>query len=272
MMKKIDEATAYIQQYLPFEPELAIILGSGLGPLAELVEDPIIIDYKDIPHFPVSTIASHAGKLVIGTIEGKKVVILNGRFHYYEGHDIYTNTLPVRVFARLGIKHLIVTNASGGLLDDMEPGDISIIDDHISFFAPSPLRGPNLDEFGPRFKDMSEVYSLELRQLAFDCAKKLDIPVTHGVYCFSQGPMFETPAEIQMLKMLGVGMVGMSTVPEAIVARHCDMKTLGISLVTNKAAGLSNGELSHEEVMEAANQSTLKLVTLVKNIIHEMEI
>lgn len=272
MIEKINEASLYIKNKLPFIPEMGIVLGSGLGPLATLVKNPIEIDYKDIPHFPTPTIASHAGKLVIGTIKGKKVIILNGRFHYYEGHDIFTNTLPVRVFKKLGINTLIVTNACGGLHDNMEPGTISIIEDHISLFAPSPLRGPNLDEFGPRFKDMSEVYDPKLKQLAFNVAKKLDIPITSGVYCFCQGPMFETPAEIRLLKQLGVGMVGMSTVPEAIVARHSDMRTLGISLVTNKAAGLSASLLSHEEVMEAANLAEKNMVSLVSNIIEEMEI
>lgn len=272
MINKINEAASYIQEHLPFTPEIAIILGSGLGPLANTVEDPIILDYQNIPHFPTPTIASHAGKLVIGTIKGKKVIILNGRFHYYEGHDIYTNTLPVRVFRKLGVETLIVTNASGGLLDDMVPGTISIIEDHISFFAPSPLRGPNLDEFGPRFKDMSEVYDKQYQALAKKVAKELNIPVTSGVYCFCQGPMFETPAEIRMLKMCGVGMVGMSTVPETIVARHSGMRTLGISLVTNKAAGLSDNQLSHEEVMEAANHAEKNMVALVTHIIEQMEL
>lgn len=272
MINKINEASSYIQQYLPWQPEIAIILGSGLGPLADIVENPITLDYKDIPHFPTPTIASHAGKLVIGTIRNKKVVILNGRFHYYEGHDIYTNTLPVRVFRKLGIETLIVTNACGGLKDDMEAGTISIIEDHISFFAPSPLRGPNLDEFGPRFKDMTEVYNKDYQALARKVADELAIPVTSGIYCFFQGPMFETPAEICMLRMLGVGMVGMSTVPEAIVARHSGMKTLGISLVTNKAAGLSQNQLSHEEVMEAANKAEKNMVALVSGIIEKIEI
>lgn len=271
MLEKINEAAAYIQNFLPFKPDLAIILGSGLGPLANLVEDPITIPYQDIPHFPSTTIASHAGQIVIGRIKNKNVIILNGRFHYYEGHDIYTNTLPVRVFKALGVERLIVTNACGGLDDDMEPGMISIIEDHISFFTPSPLRGENLDTFGPRFIDMTEVYDKSYRETAKQAAKKLNIPITSGVYCFLQGPMFETPAEIRMLKLCGVSMVGMSTVPEVIIARHCGMRILGLSLVTNKAAGLSQNTLSHEEVMETAKISERNMVALVLEIIENMD-
>lgn len=272
MINKINEAAAYIQERLPFTPEVAIILGSGLGPLADTVENPIVISYKDIPHFPEPTIASHAGKLVIGKIANKNVVIMNGRFHYYEGHDIQLSGLPIRVFKKLGIENLIVTNACGGIADNLNPGDISIIEDHIGFFAPSVLRGPNLDEFGPRFKDMTEVYSKELKALAKDVAAKLNIEVKNGVYCFFPGPMYETPAEIRMLKVCGGDMVGMSTVPEAIVARHSGMKTLGISLVTNKAAGLGKTQLSHEEVMEAAELAGKNLVALVTEILKEMQI
>lgn len=272
MINKINETTNYIKQFLPFELDIAIILGSGLGPLANLVENPIVINYKDIPSFPTTTIASHAGELVIGTIADKKVIILNGRFHLYEGHDVFTNTLPVRVFKKLGVNTLIVTNACGGLLDTMSPGSISIIEDHISLFAPSPLKGSNLDEFGPRFKDMTEVYNKEYISLVKDIAVANNIELQSGVYCYCQGPMFETPAEIQLLKQLGVGMVGMSTVPETIVARHCDMKTIGLSLVTNKAAGLSNQEISHEEVMDAAKTAENNMVTLVYNIIKEIKL
>lgn len=271
MYTQINEAALKIQSLYQKKPEIAIILGSGLGPLADLVEDPIIIDYQDIPRFPVSTIPGHAGKLVLGTIEGREVLVMSGRFHYYEGHDIKTVTLPIRVFAKLGIENLIVTNAAGGLKDDYAPGDVAIIDDHFSFFAPSPLRGPNLDAFGPRFKDMTEVYSKRLGILTERIAKKQGMDIKHGVYCFCQGPMFETPFEIQALKHLGVDLVGMSTVPEAIVARHCGMRTLGLSLITNKAAGLSDQELSHQEVMDAANKAEKQLVALVKEVIKEWD-
>ncbi len=271
MYTKINEATLKIQSLCQKKPKIAIILGSGLGPLAHLVENPTVIDYQDIPHFPVSTIPGHAGQLILGTIEGCDVLVMSGRFHYYEGHDMETVTLPIRVFSKLGIENLIVTNAAGGLNDDYMPGDVAIIDDHFSFFAPSPLRGPNLDEFGPRFKDMTEVYSKRLSDLTERIAKKQGMPIKHGVYCFCQGPMFETPFEIRALKHLGVDLVGMSTVPEAIVARHCGMNTLGLSLITNKAAGLSNNELSHQEVMEAANKAEKQLVALVKEVIKEWD-
>lgn len=270
MYTKINEAARYIQEQYSAPIDTAIILGSGLGPLADEVENPTIIDYANIPYFPVSTIPGHEGKLYIGKIGEKTVCVMKGRFHYYEGHDIETITLPIRVFSKLGINKLIVTNACGGIRDDLNPGQMTLISDHIGFMLPSPLRGPNLDEFGPRFKDMTEVYSKEYRTIAKETAAKLNISLQEGVYAFFKGPMFETPAEIQALKVIGADMVGMSTVPEAIVARHCGMKTLGISLITNKAAGLGNNELNHQEVMETANKAEKDLVRLTKEIIQQM--
>ena len=214
-----------------------------------------------------SNLIGHAGKLIIGTLENKTVIAMKGRFHYYEGNDMDIVTLPIRVFKRLGIDNLILTNACGGIREDLNPGQIMLIKDHIGLFAPSPLRGPNLDEFGPRFKDMSEVYNRKLGKLAHQVADNNNISLKDGVYAFFKGPMYETPAEILAYRALGADAVGMSTVPEAIVARHCDMKTLGISLITNKAAGLSNQELNHQEVVEAANKAEKDLVTLVKGII-----
>ncbi len=271
MYTKINEAYQYIQSIYNQPIDIAIILGSGLGPLANEVKNPIIIDYADIPHFPVSTIPGHEGKLYIGTIEGKTVLAMKGRFHYYEGHDMDIVTLPIRVFAKLGIKTLFVTNACGGIRDDLNPGQITLITDHIGFNAPSALRGKNLDDFGPRFKDMTEVYSKDLGNIAKEAAKKTNVSLKEGVYCFFKGPMFETPAEIRALKVIGADMVGMSTVPEATVARHSGMTTLGISLVTNKAAGLGASELDHKEVMEAANKAELDLVKLTKQIIKDMK-
>ncbi|MEG0275937.1 MAG: purine-nucleoside phosphorylase [Coprobacillus sp.] len=270
MYTKINEAYNYIYSQWSKPIDIAIILGSGLGPLADEIENPTIIDYKDIPHFPKSTIAGHEGKLYIGTIEEKTVCAMKGRFHYYEGHDMDVVTLPVRVFAKLGIEFLFVTNACGGIREDLNPGQITLITDHLGFNAPSSLRGPNLDEFGPRFKDMTEVYSRKLGSIAKDVAKKYDISLKEGVYAFFPGPMYETPAEIRALKVMGADMVGMSTVPEAIVARHSGMTTLGISLVTNKAAGLGATELDHKEVMEAAKKAEINLVTLTKQVIKEM--
>lgn len=270
MYTKINEACQYIQSVYNQPIDIAIILGSGLGPLANEIENPIIIDYKDIPHFPASTIAGHEGKLYIGQIEGKTVCAMKGRFHYYEGHEMDIVTLPVRVFAKLGIQYLFVTNACGGIRDDLNPGQITLITDHIGFMAPSALRGPNLDEFGPRFKDMTEVYSKKLGEIAKAAAHKTNVSLKEGIYCFFKGPMYETPAEIRALKTIGADMVGMSTVPEAIVARHSGMTTLGISLVTNRAAGLGNSELNHQEVTEAANKAGEDLVKLTKQIIKDM--
>lgn len=269
MYTKINEATNYIQTIFNKPIDIAIVLGSGLGPLANEIENPIIIDYQDIPHFPVSTLAGHDGQLIIGTLEGKTVIAMKGRFHYYEGHDMDIVTLPIRVFKKLGIENLILTNACGGIREDLNPGQIMIIKDHIGLFCPSPLRGPNLEEFGPRFKDMTEVYSKRLGSIAHDVASANAISLTDGVYAFFKGPMYESPAEILAYKALGADTVGMSTVPEAIVARHSGMTTLGISLITNKAAGLGASELNHQEVVEAANKAEKDLVTLVKGVINK---
>ncbi|MFQ6793483.1 MAG: purine-nucleoside phosphorylase [Thomasclavelia sp.] len=269
MYIKINEATDYIKSQYHGKIDLAIILGSGLGHLVDAIKNPIELDYRDIPHFPISNLAGHAGKLVIGSLEGKTVIAMKGRFHYYEGNDMSIVTLPIRVFKRLGIEDLILTNASGGIRDDLNPGQLMLIKDHISLFMESPLRGPNLDEFGPRFTDMSETYNQELRELALKVAKKNNISLTEGVYAYAQGPMYETPAEIQAFKVLGGDAVGMSTVPEAVVANHCGMKTLGISLITNKAAGLSTQKLNHEEVIETANKAEKNFTILIKDIIKE---
>lgn len=272
MYTKIYEATDYIRSQYNKPIDIAIILGSGLGPLANEIKNPVIIDYENIPHFPVSTIPGHEGKLYIGEIEGKTVCAMKGRFHYYEGHDMETIALPVRVFSKLEIPYLMVTNACGGIREDLNPGQITLITDHIGFNAPSVLRGPNFDEFGPRFKDMTEVYSKRLGKIAKEAATKTDVNLKEGIYCFFKGPMFETPAEIRALKTMGADMVGMSTVPEAIVARHCGMETLGLSLITNKAAGLGANELDHAEVMQAADKAEKDLISLTKQIIKDMTI
>jgi len=269
MYTKINETTAYIQTLYEKPIDIAIILGSGLGSLADEIENAIIIDYHDIPHFPVSTLVGHEGKLIIGNIGHKTVLAMKGRFHYYEGYDMDIVTLPIRVFRKLGIQKLILTNACGGIRDDLDSGQIMLISDHISLFAPSPLRGANLDEFGPRFQDMTEVYSKEVRKIAHQVADENDICLKEGIYAFFKGPMYETPAEIRTYRALGADAVGMSTVPEAIVAKHSGMTTLGMSLITNKAAGLGKSELNHAEVVEVAHRAEKKLVTLVKNIIEK---
>lgn len=265
----IDEAAGFIRNRIDFTPEIAVILGSGLGPLSKEIEAPTVIPYGKIPHFRVSTVAGHAGELIAGTISGRRVLVMNGRFHFYEGHTIETVTLPIRVFSKLGIKDLIVTNAAGGIKDSLKPGSLMLISDHLSFMCPSPLTGPNLDEFGPRFKDMTDVYTPKLRELAQKTAASLGIGLDEGVYCYFRGPQYETPAEIRAAKLLGADAAGMSTVPEAITARHCGMRILGISLITNKAAGLGGSQLSHEEVGEIARQSEQNFVRLVKNIIND---
>lgn len=269
MYRKINEAYDYIYARYNQPIDIAIILGSGLGPLASEIEVETIINYQDIPSFPVSTVKGHEGKLIIGKINHKTVLAMQGRFHYYEGYDMQDITLPIRIFSQLGIQKLIVTNACGGIRNDLNPGDIVCITDHIGLFCPSPLRGPNLDKFGPRFKDMTEVYNKNAQKLLHKIVDEQNITIKDGIYCFFKGPMFESPAEIQAIKAIGGDLAGMSTVPEAIVARHCDMQTLGISLVTNKAAGLSNNELSHQEVMETAKKAEHNLVKLMKELIKQ---
>ena len=269
--KIICEATDYIKGIIGATPEIAIILGSGLGPLADEIENPIVIDYSSIPGFPVSTVPGHEGKLIYGDLSGKKVLAMKGRFHYYEGNEMPMVTLPVRVFKKLGIDNIIITNAAGGLGDDLNPGDIMIINDHLSLFVPSVLRGANLDEFGVRFPDMSEVYCKEYRDICRKCAANISLDIKEGVYSFFSGPRYETPADIRALKALGVDATGMSTVPEAIVARHCSMKILGLSLITNKAAGLSKNALMHEEVVSIAKKAEKNMVSLVKEFIKDFK-
>lgn len=263
----IHEATRFIQKRFPKPIDTAIVLGSGLGPLADLIEDPVILDYHEIPHFPTSTIEEHEGKMYLGSLGDKTILAMKGRVHYYEGYDMKEVTFPIRVLALLKVKQLILTNACGGIDDSLSPGDIAYLTDHLSFFCPSPLRGLNLDEFGPRFKDMSEIYTPALIEKALAASQATGIPIKPSIYAFFPGPRFETPAEIRALKTLGATSVGMSTVPEAIVARHSSLPVLGISLITNKAAGLSASKLSHQEVQEAASQASQKLVTLIHQIL-----
>lgn len=230
--------------------EVAVILGSGLGDYAEALENPTFLAYKDIPGFPVSTVAGHAGRWCAGTLHGKRVYMMQGRFHAYEGYDLQAVTLPIRVMSKLGVKTLIVTNAAGGVNTSYTPGDLMLINDFINLSGKNPLTGPNLDEFGARFPDMTFAYSKALRKLAVDVSEKLGIPLQQGVYCWLNGPTYETPSEIRMVRTLGADAVGMSTVPETIVARHCGMDVLGFSCITNMAAGILDQPLNHQEVME----------------------
>lgn len=265
----IKNAAAYIENIIKDKPQIGIILGSGLGPLAGEINNAMEIDYKDIPGFPVSTVAGHAGKLVYGTLEGKKVLAMNGRFHYYEGYDPKQVVLPVRVMKLLGIDNLLVTNAAGGINRDFSAGALMLIKDHISFFVPSSLRGPNMDEFGVRFPDMSEAYSRELRSIAREVAKEKGIEIFEGIYAFAQGPMYETPAEIKAFSVMGADAVGMSTVLEVMTARHSSMNVLGISCITNMAAGILDKKLDHREVMETAKRVEKGFVALAKGIVEK---
>ncbi len=268
----MEEAAAYIRERIQVEPEMGLILGSGLGVLGDDVEKPVILPYGDIPHFPVSTVIGHAGQLVIGVLEGRAVLVMQGRFHYYEGYSMETVGFPVRVMRLLGIRNIIVTNAAGGCNPSFDPGDLMVITDHIKFFDESPLRGPNLDSFGPRFNDMSEPYSRALGKLAEETAESLGFFMRKGVYAHMAGPSFETPAEIRMLQILGADAVGMSTVPEVITANHCGMKVLGLSCITNMAAGILDQPLNHEEVLETGVMVRDTFAALIKGILARWEL
>lgn len=267
--QKASESAEYIKSKIAHQPEIGIVLGSGLGPLADDMTDVIDIDYAEIPNFPVSTVEGHAGKLVFGKLGSKYVLAMKGRFHYYEGYDVAQVVFPIRVMKLLGINNLVVTNAAGGINRDFSSGALMLIKDHISFFVPSALRGKNMSEFGTRFPDMSEAYSKELRTLAKKVAEESGVQVFEGVYAFAQGPMYETPAEIRALGILGADAVGMSTVPEVITAGHAGMKVLGISCITNMAAGILDQPLNHQEVMETAKKVEKAFTTLVRNIVEQ---
>ncbi len=270
--EKLQEAASYIQQQLGDLPQVGMILGSGLGSLAEEAEDPVVIPYKDIPHFPVSTVEGHAGQLVCGRISGKQVLILQGRFHYYEGYSMQEVVIPVRVMRLLGIRDLLITNAAGGISLDFSPGDLMVITDHIKLSDSSPLRGPNVSEFGLRFNDLTQAYSRDLQHMADQAAETTGTSLQHGVYAFMGGPSFETPAEIRMLRVLGADAVGMSTAPEVITAAHAGMRVLGISCITNMAAGILPEPLNHEEVMETGRMAREKFSSLIRELLARWEI
>lgn len=265
-MKEFLETVDYIKEKITNIPKIAIILGSGLGTLADEIEEKIIIPYKDIPNFPISTVPGHKGELIFGKLNNTPIVAMNGRFHYYEGYDLKMTTYPIRIFKLLGIETLILTNAAGGINLNFEKGDLMIITDQLSFFAESVLRGPNLDEFGDRFIDMSNVYSKEYIKILEEIMLKITGKVNKGVYAYMKGPTYETPAEIKALRTLGADAVGMSTVPEAVVARHCGIKCIGITCITNMAAGVIDEVLTHEDVKETA----LKAENNFKKVIYEL--
>jgi purine-nucleoside phosphorylase len=247
--------------------DVALILGSGLGSFAEAMPEAFAVDYADIPHFPASPVIGHAGRLVGGTVRGRHVLALSGRAHFYEGHDLRTVTFAVRVLSRLGIRMLILTNAAGGINTAFTAGALMIIDDHINLLGSNPLIGPQDDRFGPRFPDMTEVYSARLRALADHTARELGMPLPHGVYIAVHGPSYETPAEIRAFRTLGADAVGMSTVPEAIVARQMGLEVLGISCISNMAAGVLPLPLHHDDVMATTRRVRTQFIALLEGII-----
>jgi purine-nucleoside phosphorylase len=267
---KIKNAADFLKEKFNQKVQIGLILGSGLGILADEIENPVKIPYSEIPDFPVSTVEGHAGQLVFGTLNGVVVAAMQGRFHFYEGYSMEKVTFPVRVMKELGIENLIVTNAAGGVNESFSPGDLMLISDHINNMGTNPLVGPNDSELGPRFPDLSEAYSKGLRTLARDTAKRLNINVQEGVYVGNSGPVYETPAEVRMLRTLGGDAVGMSTVPEVIVARHSGMKVLGISCISNMAAGILDQPLSHDEVIETTEKVKATFLLYVKELVQEI--
>lgn len=267
MLEKIQETAAFLREKMHTSPETAIILGTGLGSLVHEITDAYEIQYTEIPNFPVSTVEGHSGKLIFGKLGGKEIMAMQGRFHYYEGYDMKQVTFPVRVMRELGIKTLFVSNASGGTNPDFEIGDVMIITDHINFFPEHPLHGKNIS-YGPRFPDMSEAYSKEYIQKALVIADELGIKVQQGVYLGTQGPTFETPSEYKMFRILGCDAVGMSTVPEVIVANHCGIKVFGVSVITDLGVEGKIVEVSHEEVQKAADEAQPRMTAIMREMIN----
>ena len=267
MLEKIQETAAFLRNRINTNPETAIILGTGLGKLAEEITVKNEISYQEIPHFPVSTVEGHSGKLIFGKLGDKDIMAMQGRFHFYEGYSMKEVTFPIRVMRELGIKTLFVSNAAGGMNPDFEIGDLMIITDHINFFPEHPLRGKNIP-YGPRFPDMSEAYNKELIQKADAIAEEMGIKVQHGIYIGTQGPTFETPAEYKMFHILGADAVGMSTVPEVIVANHCGIKVFGVSVITDLGVEGKIVEVSHEEVQKAADEAQPRMTTIMRELIN----
>lgn len=273
MLKKIKKAAAYIRKKSDIQPLVGIVLGSGLGNLAQAVEVSKTIPYHKIPGFPVSTVEGHKGSLVMGQLSGKPVVVMQGRFHYYEGYPMQQVVFGIRMMKLLGISYLIVSNAAGGLNPEYNQGDLMLIRDHINFFPENPLRGQNIDRFGPRFPDMSKTYSPRLLQRALEIGKANEIELRSGVYVGSSGPTLETPAEYNMFRILGADATGMSTVPEVIVAHHAGIECFGVSVITNvsRKDQIPATETTHEEVQEVAGLVEPKLTLLIKELVNTLE-
>jgi len=267
MLEQFNESVAFIQSKTQVKPSIGIILGTGLGGLVKEIEVIDEISYADIPHFPVSTVESHSGKLIFGKLGGKHVVAMQGRFHYYEGYDFKQVTYPVRVMKLLGIERLLVSNASGGVNPDFIVGEIMILNDHINFFPGNPLIGKNIDEFGPRFPDMSEPYDPEMIQLAKTIANENDIRIAEGTYLGLTGPTLETPAEYRFVRIIGADAVGMSTVPEVLAARHMEIPVFAISIITDLGVPGKIKKVSLEEVIEVASRQEPKMTLILKELI-----
>lgn len=273
-IKRVDGAADHIRSVLSGRslPAVCIVLGSGLGPLSEMAEDAIEIPYKDIPGFPVSTAPGHKGSLIAGNLSGKPVFMMNGRFHYYEGYPMETVTFYVRVMGRLGVKVLLLTNASGGINLEMKVPELVAITDHLSFNAEPVLRGPNIEEIGTRFPDQCHVYDPELTDTLVNSARDLNIRISRGVYAYTKGPQYETPAEIRALRIMGADCVGMSTVPEAIAASHMGIRVAAMSCITNMAAGISGNPLSEKEVLDNAALASENSCALVKEFVNRIKV
>ncbi|MEQ1898387.1 MAG: purine-nucleoside phosphorylase [Vicinamibacterales bacterium] len=267
---RIEAAAAAVLAQCGTPPATAIVLGSGLGDFADALPDAVTLPYGDLPHWPVSRVVGHAGKLVVGSVGGRRVAVLSGRAHFYEGHDLATVVFATRVMARVGVRELILTNAAGGINTGFASGALMVIDDHLNLMGSNPLVGPNDERMGPRFPDMSEVYSARLRRIADDAARVRGVAVTHGIYAGLHGPSYETPAEIRYLRTIGADAVGMSTVPEAIAARHMGVDVLGISCITNMAAGVINQPLVHSEVLETAQRVKGAFISLLEGIVERL--
>jgi purine-nucleoside phosphorylase len=267
---RVNEAAKVLKGALGQPPDIAVVLGSGLGAFADSLADATAVHYADIPGWPASQVIGHAGKLVAGTSKGRRVVALSGRVHFYEGHPLATVTFATRVLGRLGIKVLLLTNAAGGINTKFAQGALMVIDDHINLLGTNPLIGPNDDRFGLRFPDMSEIYSRRLRAIADDSARAMNLPIEHGVYVAVTGPSYETPAEIRAFRVLGADAVGMSTVPEAIVARHMGLEVLGISCISNMAAGILPQPVTAEEVIETTGRVRGQFVGLLEGILGQI--
>ncbi|CAN5816349.1 purine-nucleoside phosphorylase [soil metagenome] len=268
--QKCETAADRLRERIGGVPDVAIVLGSGLGAFADRLSDAVSMPYADIPHWPASAVIGHAGKLVVGHLAGKRVAALSGRAHFYEGHDLRTVTFATRVLGRLGVERIILTNAAGGINLSFKPGTLMVIDDHINLLGSNPLVGANDERLGLRFPDMTEVYSGRLRRIAEDAAAAKGVAVTHGIYVAVHGPSYETPAEIRFLRTIGADAVGMSTVPEALVARHMGIEVLGLSCITNPAAGVLPEPLHHDEVMAVARRVTGEFSALLEGIVERL--